>query len=393
MREKLDISDMSEERQKSTEIDRCGRRFGRFRLVLVGVVVVTIICCLAWKAGWWDFRSANEKLAAIDAELAIEDSGNAAVYYRRLFTDPKNPTTLDDIYFYTPSAYVEPWTDSEHPELAAELRTHRAFVQTLLDILQMQDARFPVYPDPNSGGFMLRDMRKVTFILSWAAANDLAEGRVDAAHSKYRCQMQLARHLAQQPATYYRSVGIAIEAVASGNIRRAVMRDEITPEQLRSLETILEISRNQYEGYAEIAARVDRLIEEKERSRLPLGERFKQWLLDRGSRRQREQRQRLIRLRLDAVRRATPILIALRRCKEEAGRWPEKLDQIEPNLSGQMLIDPQNNGPFVYKRDGDSFVFYSRGPNGIDEGGSSSRPADDWPIWPLEIKISPTVEQ
>ena len=79
-----------------------------------------------------------------------------------------------------------------------------------------------------------------------------------------------------------------------------------------------------------------------------------------------------------------PILITLRRHKEETGSWPETLEQIEPKLPEQMLTDPQNNGSFVYKRNGNDFVFYSKGPNGIDENGSYKRPADDWPIWPVK---------
>lgn len=80
------------------------------------------------------------------------------------------------------------------------------------------------------------------------------------------------------------------------------------------------------------------------------------------------------------------ILIALRRHKDKTGAWPETLENIEPRLPDQMLIDPQNDGPFVYRRDANGFLFYSKGPNGIDEHGSSKRPADDWPIWPLDIK-------
>ncbi len=171
------------------------------------------------------------------------------------------------------------------------------------------------------------------------------------------------------------------------------MRDRVSEEQLRSLETILENPPNRNEADVEIAARVNLLIEEKERSHLPLVERFKQWLVGRGSRKQREKRQRLIRLRLEATRRATPILIALARHKEETGVWPETLERIEPKLPEQMLTDPQNNGPFVYRRDGARFIFYSKGPNGADERGSYSRPADDWPIWPLNFKIIPASEQ
>jgi len=355
--------------------------------VLFVVFVVAIVCCFIWQKHLRNFSSIDAQLAAIEAALAIPDAENAAAHYTRFLTDPNNAYTLDDLYYYMPSSYVEPWAGSEHPELAAELKKNRAFIQTLLDISEMQEARFPVYPGPGSNSLqVLADMRKVTFILSWAAANDLAEGRIDAAYSKYRCQLNLARLLQQQPAWYYNGLGIAIEALASGNIRRAVMRDDVTQEQLRSLETILEIPRNQDEAAAEVAARVDRLIEEKERSQLPLAARLKQWLLGRAGRKQHEQRLLLIHLRLEATRRATPILIALRRHKEKTGAWPETLKQIEPKLPEKMLIDPQNYGPFVYNRDGDDFVLYSKGPNKIDEGGSYSGSADDWPIWPLKIK-------
>ena len=378
---------MSEDKKRDRNTDETKRRIGRVWSASIIVLVAAIVCGLMWKAGLMDFRSVDDKFAAIDAELAIPDAENAAVFYRRFFAEPNNAAILDDLSSQTPSAYVEPWADSEHPELAAELKKNRAFIQTLLDISQMQQARFPVYPSPGSNRWqMLADMRKVTFILSWAAANDLAEDRAEEAHKKYRCQFNLARLLEQQPAWYYNVAGIAIEAVASGNIGRAVMRDDITPEQLRSLETILEIPRNQDEIDAEVAARVDRLIEEKERSELSFALRFKQWLLGRAGRKQPEQRLLLIHLRIEATRRATPILIALRHHKEKTGEWPETLEQIEPKLPGQMLIDPQNNGPFVYKRDGDDFVFYSKGPNNIDEGGSYSGSADDWPIWPLKIK-------
>ena len=310
---------MTEEKQKRTEAVKGGRRFARLMLILVGVLVAAIVCGLMWKTGLLDFRSIDDKLAAIDAELAIPDAENAAVFYRRFLRNPKNQTTLDDLNSHTPSAYVEPWDDSEHPELAAELNTHRMFIQTLLDISQMHKARFPVYPDPNSGPFMLSDMRRLTFILSWAAANDLAEGRIEAAYSKYRCQLKLVRHLLQQPAAYYRYVGIAIEAVALGNIRRAVMRDEITPEQLRSVETILEIPWDQVEKNTEIAAKVDRLIEEKENSQLPLTIRLKVWWRVLHTRKQDEKKSHQIRLRLLSSRQASRILIALRHYKQLRG--------------------------------------------------------------------------
>ena len=412
---------MSEEISQNKKTDNAKHHLRHLWAHLLVVFIVAIVCCFIWQKCLWNFRSVDEQLAAIEAARAIPDSENAAVFYTRFFTDPNNASTLDDIYSYvdravrdaenavvyytrlfmnlnitstldyfysyTPSAYCAPWLGSEQPQLTAKLKTHRTFIQTLLNISEMQEARFPVYPSSGSDSFgVLKGLRKAVCVLSWAAVNDLAEGRIDAAYSKYQCQLKLARHLEQQPAMHYRNVGIAIEAVASVDIRRAAMQDDITTEQLRSLEKILEIPRNQNEVATEVAARVDRLIEEKERSELSFAVRFKLWLLGNAGRRRREQRKRLIRLRLHATRRATPILIALRRHKETTGAWPETLEQIEPKLPEQMFIDPQNNGPFVYKRDGDGFVFYSKGPNGIDEGGSYSGYGDDWPIWPLKIK-------
>ncbi len=377
---------MSEKKPQNKKTDRTKCHLWHLWVALFVVFVVAIVCCFIWQKHLWDLGSIDERLAAIDAELAIPDFENAAVYYMRFLSNQNNASALDDLAGYTPSAYAESWIDIEHPELATKLERYHSFIQTLLDISEIKQAHFPVYPDPSSSSFTLADMRKVTFILSWAAANDLAEGRIDAAYSKYRCQLKLAYHLQQQPATYYRLVGIAIEAVASGNIKRAVMWDEITPEQLRSLEMILETPSNQYKVDDKIADRVDRLIEEKEMSELPLVARLRYLLLgriNRNSRRQREQRQYQ---RIQASRQAIRILIALRRHKQKTDSWPETLEQIEPKLPGQMLINPQNNSSFVYKRDGENFIFYSKGPNSIDEGGVASKPADDWTIWPWKIK-------
>ena len=379
---------MSDDKKLKRKIDKAKRRIGRFWFASI-IVSVAIVCCLAWQSRLWDFRSIDEQLAAINAELAIADSENAAVYYRRFFTDPNNAAILDDLSGQTPSAYCEPWADIEHPELAAKLKKHRTFIQTLLDISEMQNARFPVDIDPGADSWqMLSDIRKAVFLLSWAGANDLAEDRADAAHSNYRCQMQLARHFSQQPGTYHKVLGIAFEATVYRNIRMAMMRDDITQERLKSLESIFEIPMDRGEGHGEIAARIDRLFDEKERSKMSTVELLKQLWFGHKTRKQQEQARHKSRLRLSSIRRATPILIALRRHKEQIGVWPETLEQIKPKLPEQMLIDPQNNGPFVYKRDGDDFVFYSKGPNNIDEGGSQSGSADDWPIWPLNLRIT-----
>ena len=98
---------MSDDKKLKRKIDKAKRRIGRFWSASI-IVSVAIVCCLAWQSRLWDFRSIDEQLAAINAELAIADSENAAVYYRRFFTDPNNAAILDDLSGQTPSAYCEP---------------------------------------------------------------------------------------------------------------------------------------------------------------------------------------------------------------------------------------------------------------------------------------------
>ena len=378
---------MSEDRPQHKKTEKTKRHIWHLWAALLVVLVVAIVCCFIRQKHLWNSTSIDKQLVVIEAAIAIPDVENAAIYYMRFLTDPNNSSILDDLAGYSPSAYCEPWANSEHPELAAELKTQSKFIQTLLNISDMQRARFSIYPNPGSNSWqMLADMRKLTFILSWAAANDLAVGRIETAFSKYKCQLKLACHLQQQPAMYYRLVGIAIEAAAFGNIKRVVIEDDITPEQLRSLETILETSRNPDEVDAEIADRVNRLIYDKELSQMSIPGRLRQIWFGRKELREQERRRQLIYLRLEASRRANQIFLALRRHKEKTGTWPETLEQIEPKLPEQMLIDPQNNGPFIYKLAGDDFIFYSKGPNNIDEGGSKSGSADDWLLWPRKIK-------
>jgi hypothetical protein len=98
-------------------------------------------------------------------------------------------------------------------------------------------------------------------------------------------------------------------------------------------------------------------------------------------------------LRLYADRRGSRIIIALRRYKNKAGHWPESLDQVKQLVPAEILIDPYNGGPFVYKLTDDGFTLYSKGPNNIDEGGKYNPTwdansheikvkEDDWLIWP-----------
>ncbi len=103
-------------------------------------------------------------------------------------------------------------------------------------------------------------------------------------------------------------------------------------------------------------------------------------------------------LREDSSKRGALLLIALRRYKDKNGIWPENLDEIEGLTKEENFIDSANGQSFVYKLTDDSFTLYSKGKNGIDNGGQQyschkDKENDDINIWPLKQcqKESPKV--
>lgn len=98
-------------------------------------------------------------------------------------------------------------------------------------------------------------------------------------------------------------------------------------------------------------------------------------------------------LRVTTDNKGSRIIIALRRYKNQTSHWPESLDQIKQFVPAEILIDPYNEGPFVYKVTEDSFKLYSKGPNNIDEDGQyKDEGPDDWPIWPPRSRKPKTEE-
>ena len=83
--------------------------------------------------------------------------------------------------------------------------------------------------------------------------------------------------------------------------------------------------------------------------------------------------------RLLSERQGSQIMVGLRLYKNNTGHWPENLDDIKPFLpSDDILIEPQNNGSFNYKRNNDSYSLNT------DQG---------WLIWPLQVTIQNTNTQ
>jgi hypothetical protein len=50
-------------------------------------------------------------------------------------------------------------------------------------------------------------------------------------------------------------------------------------------------------------------------------------------------------------------------------RYPEKLDELLPDILREFPRDLFHGKPFIYQRDGDGYLLYSTGENGTDDGG------------------------
>ncbi len=92
-----------------------------------------------------------------------------------------------------------------------------------------------------------------------------------------------------------------------------------------------------------------------------------------------------------ARKRATQIIIALKRYKNKQGHWPESLEGIKSLASSDIFVDPINDGDFVYRLTEENFTLYSRDENNIDEKGErgikeqDGTRLDDTLFWPQNL--------
>jgi hypothetical protein len=57
--------------------------------------------------------------------------------------------------------------------------------------------------------------------------------------------------------------------------------------------------------------------------------------------------------------------------RAEQGAYPEKLESLVPGVLPQLPTEMFHSKPFIYYRDGEGYLLYSAGPNGVDDGGNN----------------------
>jgi hypothetical protein len=384
----------------------------RLWLIALGVGLLLVIAGLLLVTGiGWDRRSADERLAEIEAARAIPDAENAALIYDRLLQDPnatavlENPSDSLVEEIYTRRTLYEPWLSRDHPELAAWLTQHQFIIDGLMEACRLEKCRFPVVIDIANTSPITRvaPMRRWGFLLSLAANNDLAEGRIDAALTKWRCVLQMANHLRQQPALLDHILANSVERSAMGPMSRFAVTGTPTESCLQKIEAMPLPLQDHWAEYERQARLIDNLVLQRVQEQVDRSEYIRHPIQSfRGFRVARAIRSltaypsqfddagRLYRQNT-ATARGIRILVALRRVRNTTGRWPAGLDEIGASLPEEILTDPLNQSSFVYKPAADMFRLYSRGPNNMDEGGKWDPDAgsDDWPIWPPRGIVSP----
>jgi hypothetical protein len=367
----------------------------------------------------------EERLAALDAARAVPDEDNAAIIYAELLRgetalpDDSNLTAFARAYyeaFADPvSAYESrwlheelaelelpdelidpngkprvpfgPWTSAEYPALGRWLDRHRNRIDKLREAARRPACHFPACPRPdrlNLFDVPLGVFRQNLLLLRRAADRDFGEGSTDEALARCCDLLSIGRHMIEQPAQWHLLSGIACEAAGLSHLKEFTLKGDATDPRLDMLAASCVDLENHWRAVRRDIRRVRSTFAGLLKDERPLRFRLSLWYarLREGDEEAAEAHTRELYHRMLCERRALRLLIELRRVKNRTGRWPSLLVHIAPDVPDAALIDPQNNGPFVYCLAADGFRLYSAGPNGRDEGGGRGYGRDDWPIWP-----------
>ncbi len=376
------------------------RRARRIWLAMAIVALVAALVCGFWLLG--DRRSADERLAKIEAGRAVPDAQNAALIYNELLEDPHALSLLDSRpnVLHGPlfdKRLNEPWRSKACPELAAWIDDCAPVLDKLVKASQFEACRFPISIDlVISENAMDRrsTTRQWTTLLRFAISNNLGEGRLHNAVTKWRCLIQMGNHLHQQPLLLDHITVLGTTRMALESMARFVATGEPSSKHLREIEAMPLPLADDWGQHLKQIRLIDRLMIRKMKEPFSLWDRlrfpFYSYRMNRamsevpGMPKESPTESTGNRYRQNiAAARGLRILVALRRYRNEAGHWPETLAEISSSLPETILTDPLNGGPFVYHQTGDTFVLCSRGRNKIDETvRRTSENSDDRPIWP-----------
>ncbi len=219
-----------------------------------------VIALMAWvflpddNEGWRRYEyNFDKELAALEAKHSISDEQNAAISYNQLMeSHDANDYYIFDIVDSDPdtfnNTFKNPWLSKDYPEIAERLKHIQSAIETLIEISKIKQCIFPI-SDPADPEYQ-RDRNSA--IIRWARLmvivinNDIAEGRSDSAVQKIIANLQMAKHLYQQPTTIDFLAGIYVETLAIGHLNRIVVENEAVDSHINIIEKALQDIKNDW---------------------------------------------------------------------------------------------------------------------------------------------------
>ncbi|MCP4258823.1 MAG: hypothetical protein GY774_15170 [Planctomycetes bacterium] len=388
------IENKKQSDKKKTTIPK--RTLKRILFVAIVLVIAAFIYCFFCYVR--QSQSADEELAAIMAARAIPDSQNAAILYDQLLKDVNTTSLYDQIESidHDNIELIQNQTrpEKDYPEYVTWIKECQWLIDELHMVEQFEKCLFPI--EIEFGPVRMNRINKMLlwmFMFKHASNQDVVQGKVDDAISKWRCLIQIGKHLQQQPQRPEFLIGISLESMAIHEASNFLVKVEVNEHCLQKIASIPLETRDNWAFILDKMLPVEKLAELKFKEQLSLIRKLKYELgygrLG-GMRDPRYERTHWTYSGLLASRRGLHILVALRRYRNEHGCWPDSLDEIRSHLPVEILLDPFYKDEFAYKLTDEGFTLYSRGENGIDEGGQRDyiraldKHEDDIAIWPLQ---------
>lgn len=384
------------------------------RRIFAGIVIAVVIACLA---------AYIYSTILLHRELAfIRQSGQPVTSAEAL--PPPIPQSQNAAPLYQRAAAVMQFKSSDDcKNLSVEkmrdiLRKNVQAINLIRQAADKPQCRFTLVRDENdllSTSPKYTKLRDLAWLLAFQSVSEAQAGNKGAALQDVRRQFILAHHVASNPLLISALVARTIQAIANHALAKVLLQISITPAQARAFEASLPqinwlaclhkvLLTERTLGIEDYASFQDQLgftgyillpffrmdearslrlwkgiIRDEENAPIPVSPDYQKQLDHRIDNapwyaffsRTLIQYDR-VRISYDiseTQRRQREIALALAVYHSQYHQYPATLEPAEKLWKSTFPLDIYSKKPFRYKSDGKTFLLYSVGPNGKDDGG------------------------
>ena len=189
------------------------------------------------------------------------------------------------------------------------------------------------------------------------------ENRYDHAAHSYVDAIRFGNDISRGGFIINRLVGLACEAIGESPL--AKLAPKLKPDEARPVIAELEKIDATRVTWAEVQRNENRF------SRYQFSKGFNPitWVMTRLQGWRSIQRAKMRHNRVIAHERLLTVELALRCYESDQGHAPTELEQLVPNYIHRVPLDPFSDRPVIYRPQGDYWLVYSVGEDGIDDGG------------------------